>query len=52
MGSDLEGHGYSAISLGALLDLIGMFGVLKGWDEWGNNIFNRVRIDFLRKHSN
>ncbi|MGM0838574.1 MAG: DUF6944 family repetitive protein [Bacillota bacterium] len=37
-GNDLEGLGYSAISLGALLDSIGMLGVLKEREEWGNNI--------------
>lgn len=38
MENDLEGHGYSAISLGALLDSIGMLFVLKGSEQRGNHI--------------
>lgn len=36
--NDLEGLGYSAISLGALLDSIGMLFVLKGSEQRGNHI--------------
>ncbi|MFE7064103.1 DUF6944 family repetitive protein [Sutcliffiella sp. NPDC057660] len=38
MENDLEGLGYSAISLGALLDSSGMLFVLKGSEQWGNYI--------------